>query len=50
MNHLDCPLCEGQATIDDELSAVRCDGCGVTVDVAADPALVVIAAVLDAAA
>ena len=49
MNHLDCPLCAGQATIDDELSAVRCDGCGVTVDVAADPTLVS-AAVLDAAA
>ena len=36
MNHLDCPLCAGHATIDDELTVVRCDGCGVSVDVAAD--------------
>jgi len=50
MNHLDCPLCAGQATIDDELTAMRCDGCGVTVDVAADAAVVAIAAVLADAA
>ena len=37
MNHLDCPLCAGTATIDDELTAVRCDGCGETVDIAPDP-------------
>ena len=49
MNHLDCPLCAGQATIDEELTALRCDGCGVTVEVAADPA-VALAAVLPAAA
>ena len=50
MNHLDCPLCAGQATIDDELTALRCDGCGVTVEVAADPAVATLAAVLPAAA
>ena len=50
MNHLDCPLCAGQATVDDGLTALHCDGCGVTVDVAADLALVVSATVLDAAA
>jgi hypothetical protein len=47
MNHLDCPLCAGHATIDDELMIVRCDGCGVSVDVAPDP---VALAVLDDAA
>ena len=46
MNHLDCPLCAGQATIDDDLTAVSCDGCGVSVDIAADPAILI----LDAAA
>ena len=46
MNHLDCPLCSGHATIDDDLTVVHCDGCGVSVDVAADPTAIV----LDAAA
>ncbi len=36
MNHLDCPLCAGDATIDDGLTAVTCLTCGMTVDVAAD--------------
>ena len=35
---IDCPLCAGQATTDDALSLVACDGCGVTVEVAPDPA------------
>ena len=48
MNHLDCPLCSGPATIDDDLTVVRCDGCGVSVAVAADPAVAI--PVLDAAA
>lgn len=42
---IDCPLCDGDATTDEALSAIACDGCGVTVDVAADPT-----AMLDAAA
>jgi hypothetical protein len=33
---IDCPLCDGDATTDDHLTAVTCDACGVTVDVAAD--------------
>ena len=41
MNHLDCPLCSGHATIDDDLSTVQCDGCGIRVDIAPDPAPVV---------
>jgi hypothetical protein len=39
MNHLDCPLCAGHATIDDGLRAIRCDACGISVDVAPDPAV-----------
>jgi hypothetical protein len=50
MNHLDCPLCAGPATIDDQLRSVRCDGCGVSVDIAADPAVADLATLLDAAA
>jgi hypothetical protein len=33
---IDCPLCAGEATTDDTLSTVTCDGCGVTVEVAPD--------------
>jgi hypothetical protein len=33
---IDCPLCTGEATTDDALTMVACDGCGVTVDVAPD--------------
>jgi hypothetical protein len=33
---IDCPLCAGEATTDETLSALTCDGCGVTVDVAPD--------------
>ena len=33
---IDCPLCAGEATTDDTLSTLTCDGCGVTVDVAPD--------------
>ena len=42
---MDCPLCAGEATTDESLAAVTCDGCGVTVEVAADHAVA-----LDAAA
>ena len=34
---IDCPLCDGPATADAALTAVACDGCGVTVEVASDP-------------
>jgi hypothetical protein len=33
---IDCPLCDGVASTDETLDTVTCDGCGVTVDVAAD--------------
>ena len=42
---IDCPLCAGEATTDETLAAVTCDGCGVTAEVAADPVVA-----LDAAA
>ncbi len=34
---IDCPLCAGEATTDEWLTLVECDGCGVTVEVAPDP-------------
>ncbi len=34
---IDCPLCAGEATTDEALTLVACDGCGVTVEVAPDP-------------
>jgi Pyruvate/2-oxoacid:ferredoxin oxidoreductase delta subunit len=36
---IECPLCAGEATTDEGLSAVTCNGCGVTVEVAPDPAI-----------
>jgi hypothetical protein len=36
---IDCPLCAGQATTDEALTLVACDGCGVSVEIAPDPAL-----------
>jgi ribosomal protein S27E len=35
---IDCPLCAGEATTDEALSLVSCDGCGVTVEIASEPA------------
>ena len=34
---IDCPLCAGEATTDESLAAVTCDGCGITVDIAPGP-------------
>lgn len=42
---IDCPFCAGDATTDAELRAMTCDGCGVSVEVAADQPIA-----LDAAA
>jgi hypothetical protein len=42
---IDCPFCAGQATSDERLTVVACEGCGVTVEVAPEPI-----AVLEAAA
>lgn len=41
---IDCPFCAGEATADDGLSVVACDGCGVRVEVAPDSAVVLEAA------
>lgn len=42
---IECPLCAGQASADDALTLVTCDGCGIAVEVAPDPLVT-----LDAAA
>ena len=42
---IDCPLCAGEATTDDALVVLSCDGCGVVTEIAPDPSNV-----LDAAA
>jgi hypothetical protein len=34
---IDCPICSGTATTDDDLATVSCDACGVTADVSPDP-------------
>ncbi len=34
---IDCPLCAGTASMDETWTVLECDGCGVAVDVAADP-------------
>jgi hypothetical protein len=36
MISIDCPICSGEAHIEGQLDAITCEGCGVTVDVAAD--------------
>ena len=41
---IDCPLCAGQATTDEALTVVACDGCGATVEIAPDPSLILEAA------
>lgn len=41
---IDCPFCAGEAATDEALTLVACDGCGVTVEVAPDPARVLAAA------
>jgi hypothetical protein len=42
---IDCPICDGDATTDEAMSVLDCDGCGTTLETAPDPT-----AVLDAAA
>ena len=34
---IDCPLCAGQATTDEMLTLVTCEGCGVAAEIAPDP-------------
>ena len=33
---IDCPFCDGEATTDERLTTVVCDGCGIATDVAPD--------------
>jgi hypothetical protein len=35
---IDCPLCAGEATTDDGLTVVSCEGCDLNADIAPDPA------------
>jgi hypothetical protein len=34
---IDCPLCAGQASTDEPLTLVTCEGCGVAFEIAPDP-------------
>jgi len=34
---IDCPLCAGPAGLDEALTLVTCDDCGIAVEVAPDP-------------
>jgi hypothetical protein len=36
MISIDCPICAGEASTDDDLTVMTCDGCGVAVEVAPD--------------
>jgi hypothetical protein len=33
---IDCSYCDGEATTDERLTTVVCDGCGITTEVAPD--------------
>lgn len=34
---IECPLCEGDATVAENVTALTCDGCDVSVEVALEP-------------
>jgi Pyruvate/2-oxoacid:ferredoxin oxidoreductase delta subunit len=34
---IECPLCAGEASTDEALTVVRCEGCGISAQVAPDP-------------
>ena len=40
----ECPMCAGEATLDEELTTLVCDGCAVGVEIAPDELLLVAAA------
>jgi hypothetical protein len=40
----DCPFCTGDAQVEPALDSLTCDGCGVSVEIAPDPAGVLEAA------
>jgi hypothetical protein len=35
---IDCPFCDGPLAMDEALVTVACDGCGVSIEIAPDPA------------
>jgi hypothetical protein len=37
MLQLECPLCDGDARMDETVSRLDCDACGVSLEVAPDP-------------
>ena len=34
---IDCPLCAGEASTDEALTLVTCEGCGIATEVSPDP-------------
>lgn len=34
---IDCPLCSGQAAVDEALTLVTCDDCGISAEIAPHP-------------
>lgn len=38
MISIDCPMCTGEAQVEDRFDAVTCEGCGVTIEIAPDAA------------
>jgi len=38
MTTIDCPWCDGAVAIDDTLLEITCESCGVSADIAPDPA------------
>jgi len=36
---IDCPLCAGEATTDQALTLLTCEGCGIATEIAPDPAV-----------
>jgi hypothetical protein len=34
---IDCPLCAGEASADEALMLVTCDGCGIAAEIGPDP-------------
>ena len=38
MISIDCPICTGEAQLESRLDAMTCEDCGVSVEIAPDPA------------
>ena len=41
---IDCPLCAGDASTDEALTVLTCEGCGITAAIAPDPVIALEAA------